>query len=80
MYLYKCTSTHLNYLSLYVTWETLIAHWDWMLEKKHVHEQAEFGSMLMNQNNCLGVVVILSAIFEQFRGLNLNHSWLQLLK
>ncbi len=56
----------------------------WMLEKKqvslYVHKQAGFGSMqtnTMNQNNCLGVVAMLSAIFEQLRGLNLNCSRLQ---
>ncbi len=59
----------------------------WMLEKKpvssHVHGQAEFGLMQMrmvNQNNCLGVVVMLYATFKQFRGLNLNRSRPQLSK
>ncbi len=67
--------------------ETLIAFLDWMLERKqaslHKHEQAEFGSMqtnTMNQDNCLGVVAMLSAILEQFGELNLNHSRLQLSK
>ncbi len=65
----------------------MIAYLGWMPEQKlvslQVYEQAKFGSMLMNtmnQNNCLGVVVMLSAILEQFRGLNLNRSRLQLLK
>ncbi len=49
----------------------------------HVHEQAESGLMQMsrvNQNSYLGVVVMLYAIFEQFRGLNLNRSRSQLSK
>ncbi len=49
----------------------------------HVHEQAEFDSMqmsMMNQNSCLGVIAMLSAIFEQSRELNLNRSRLQLSK
>ncbi len=65
----------------------MIAYLGWMPEQKlvslQVYEQGKFGSMLMNtmnQNNCLGVVVMLSAILEQFRGLNLNRSRLQLLK
>ncbi len=51
----------------------------WTLERKqsslHVHEQAGFGSMLinrMNQNNCLGAIAMLYVIFDQFRELNLN--------
>ncbi len=35
---------------------------------------------MMNQNNCPRVVGMLSAIFKQYRGLNLNCSKLQLLK
>ncbi len=49
----------------------------------HVHDQAGFGSTqinTMNQNNCLGIVAILSANFEQFKEFNLNRSRLQLLK
>ncbi len=34
----------------------------------------------MNLNNCLGIVAMLYAIFEQFRELNLNRSRLQLSK
>ncbi len=67
--------------------ETSIAYLGWMLEKKpvssHVHEQAESGliqTSMVNQNSCLGVVVMLYAIFEQFRGLNLNRSRPQLSK
>ncbi len=51
-----------------------IVYLRWMLEKKQasldVHEQAGFGLMLintMNQNNCLGAIAMLYAIFEQFR-------------
>ncbi len=51
MYLYNCMSTHLNYLSLFVTWETLIAYLGWMQ------------TSMVNQNSCLGVVVMLYAIF-----------------
>ncbi len=79
MYLYKCMATLINYLSLFVTWVTSIAYLGWMLEKRpvssHVHDQAESGLMQMsivNQNSCLGIVVMLYAIFEQFKGLNLN--------
>ncbi len=87
MYLYKCMGTLLNYLSSFVTWKTLIAYLGCMLEKRpvssHVHEQAESGLMktsMVNQNSCLGIVVMLYAIFEQFRGLNLNRSRPQLSK
>ncbi len=87
MYLYKCLFTLLNCLSSFETWETLIAYLGWMLEKmlvsSHMHEQAGSGLMQMsmvNQNSCLGVVVMLYAIFEQFRGLNLNRSRPQLSK
>ncbi len=59
------------HISSFVTWETSIAYLGWMLEKRtvssHVHEQAESGLMQMsmvNQNNCLGIVVLLYAIFE----------------
>ncbi len=79
--------TRSNYLSSFATWDTLIVFLGWMLERKkaslHVHEQAEFGLMqmnTMNQSNCLGVVAMLYAIFEQFRELNLNRSRLQLSK
>ncbi len=72
MYLYKCMGTLLNYLSLFVIWQTSIAYLGWMLEKKqvlsHVHEQAESGLTQMrvvNQSSCLGVVVMLSDIFQQ---------------
>ncbi len=44
---------------------------------------AGYGSMqtnTMNLNNCLGVVAMLCAIFEQFSELNLNPTWLQLSK
>ncbi len=74
MYLYNSIGTLLNYLSSFVTWETSIPYLGWMLEKRlvssHVHVQAESGLMqtsMVNQNSCLGVVVMLYAIFEQFR-------------
>ncbi len=87
MYLYKCTCTLLNYLSSFVTWKISIEYLGWMLAKRpvssYVHEQAEFGLMQMsmvNQSNCLGVVLMLYVIFEQFGGLNLNPSSPQLSK
>ncbi len=87
MYLYNCMGTLLNYLSSLVTWETSIAYLGWRLEKRpvssHVDKLAESGLMQMsmvNQNSCLGVAVMIYAIFEQFGGLNLTRSRPQLSK
>ncbi len=69
--------TCLIYLSSFMTWERSIVYLGWTLERRlvslHVHEQAGFGSTLINtMNNCLGAIAMLYAIFEQFRELNLN--------
>ncbi len=79
--------TLLTNLCSFVTLEKSIVYLGWMLDlwlaSIHVYELADFGLMLINaknQNSCLGVTAMLSAIFEQFRVLNLNSSRLQLLQ